>query len=256
MTPQPDTLVLQVCAGLANRLRALVSGICLAEDLKRRLHVIWPANEPSCMARFKDLFDSSSLPSWVKVDMGPLEGEAIMVLSPEDMDVYVKMGSTAAIKSYGWFHQADLPRFYAHFCKLRPIQPILTELDTLSPLKVRPQHLVGVHIRRGDHEKAKKHSTLDLFVDAMLKEPSTTHFLVATDSSAERKALIERFGANRLTFPANSLSRMSIRGMQDAVLDFVALSKTDKILGSYASSFSEMAAIYGATALIVVKNEV
>lgn len=252
-SPQPDTLVLQVCAGLANRLRALVSGICLAEDLKRPLHVIWPANEPSCMARFKDLFDDTSLPSWVKVDMGPLEGESVMVLSPEDMELYVKMDSKMPMKSYGWFYNRDLPRFYAHFRQLKPIQSLYAELSNIPVLKNRPAHLVGVHIRRGDHEKARTHSTLNIFIEHMREEPSTTHFIVATDSKVERKALVEAFGANRLTFPANSLSRMTLRGIQDAVLDFVALSKTDKILGSYASSFSEMAAIYGATPLLVMK---
>lgn len=255
MTPQPDTLVLQVCAGMANRLRALVSGICLAEDLKKKLHVIWPANEPSCMARFSDLFDPASLPAWVKVDLGPLEGDHVMVLSPEDMTNYINSSSTTPIKSYGWFHQTDLPRFYARFMALRPAYSVQHELAKLAPLKHRPEHLVGVHIRRGDHEKSKQVSTLDVFIQAMNNQPASTHFLVATDSSKERQELIKIFGQERLTFPANALSRMTLRGMQDALLDFLALSQTDKILGSYASSFSEMAAIYGRIPLIVVKND-
>jgi hypothetical protein len=45
---------------------------------------------------------------------------------------------------------------------------------------------------------------------------------------------------------------MTQKGMNDAVLDFMALSRCKKILGSYASSFSELAALYGDLPLEVV----
>jgi hypothetical protein len=40
--------------------------------------------------------------------------------------------------------------------------------------------------------------------------------------------------------------------MNDAVTDFIALSRCKKILGSYASSFSELAALYGDVPLEVI----
>lgn len=249
---QPDTLILQVCAGMANRLRALISGICLAEDLGKKLHVIWPANEPSCMVRFEMLFELSSLPSWVTVDMGPLEGQHIMVLSPEDLEAYLAKGDLVPIKSYGWFHQKDLQRFQKYLQALQPIQSISNKYKNLPYF----ENTIGVHIRRGDHEKSIKNSTIEIFVERMRKESETAHFLVATDSSRERKALIDAFGEERFTFPATTLSRMTMGGMQDALLDFIALSKTKKILGSYSSSFSEMAALYGNISLDIVKTTI
>ena len=114
--------------------------------------------------------------------------------------------------------------------------------------------LVGVHIRRGDHQKARTFSPLEAFIEAMRAEPPDTLFIVATDDKKEKEALLATFGAERLHFPAQVLTRASPKGMQDALLDFLALSRTQKILASYGSSFSELAAAYGAIPLHVVKK--
>jgi len=115
---------------------------------------------------------------------------------------------------------------------------------------------VGVHIRRGDHTKAKQFSPLSAFINAMDAEPADTVFVVATDSANERMTINEQY-KGRVWFPAETLSRMTQKGMEGAVLDFIALSRCKKILGSYNSSFSELAAMYGDVPLkVVVENDV
>uniref|UniRef100_A0A6C0BLE5 Glycosyltransferase n=1 Tax=viral metagenome TaxID=1070528 RepID=A0A6C0BLE5_9ZZZZ len=240
------SLTLEVLAGMANRIRSLISGICLAEDLDLNLHVIWSANDPACMIPFQELFDVSSLPRWVRVDMGPREGSSVEVLSPDDLEMYLATSSRPLqIRSYGHFYQKDPARWLKHLRALRPAEPF-PETKFLDA--------VGVHIRRGDHKKAKMFSPIDAFINTMKALPEDTYFVVATDSMPEKTRLIEEFGSARLWFPATSLSRMTRQGMKSALADFIALSKCKKILGSFDSSFSQIAALYGDVPLEVVKG--
>lgn len=239
------TLTIEVLAGMANRIRAMVSAICLAADLDMNLRVIWSANDPACMARFDMLFDKNALPPWVSVDMGPRLENAIDVLSPDDLERYIQSGSKETIRSYGHFYQKDPKKWFSYLCCIKPLQPLSFQI---------PDGAVGVHIRRGDHQKARQFSPIHLFIEEMKKEPETTIFVVATDDRNERKALLEHFDSSRLIFPANTLSRMTLKGMQDALQDFIALSKCQKVLASYNSSFSELAATYGCIPLHVVKT--
>jgi len=247
--PQPDTVVLQVCAGMGNRLRALVSGLCLAEDLGVRLQIIWPANEPTCLAPFDKLFESSSLPSWASVSLGPLLKEPKMVLGPEDMAAYIDEAAWGPIKSYGRFHTSDEARWLAYLRALRPEASVLSRV----PSSITPY--VGVHIRRGDHRKSREFSPTEAFREAMKQEPETTQFVLATDDVVEARYMTETFGKHRVTVLTSSFSRMTLRGMQDAVLDFFVLSRGLKILGSFQSSFSEIAAQYGDIPLQVITRK-
>ncbi len=245
-------LTIELLAGMANRLRALISAICLAEDLDRNLHVIWSANDPACMARFETLWERSSLPRWVTVDMGPLLEPGVMVLSPADMEEYVKRGDTRPIRSYGHFHQTDMPRWLTYLRKLQPSIHLMPQLNTPF-FSDSTATVVGVHIRRGDHMKARKESPLAAFLFAMRAQPETVKFFLATDDAVERREIEAEF-PGRVWSPATTLSRMTQKGMQDAVVDFVGLSRCSTILGSYDSSFSQLAALYGKKTLHVVTN--
>jgi hypothetical protein len=240
------SLRIEVVAGMANRIRSLISGICLAEDLDLNLHVIWSANDPACMIPFQELFSTASLPRWVHVDMGPLEGRSVELLSPEDLEKYVALPASERllqIRSYGHFYQKDPERWLKYLRALRPAEDLIQ-----CPFS----EAVGVHIRRGDHTKAKKFSPIDAFIVAMRSLPENTCFVVATDSLNEKTRLLEEFGPTRLWFPATSLSRMTRIGMKSALADFIGLSNCKKILGSYDSSFSQIAALYGGVPLEVV----
>ena len=238
------SLTIELLAGMGNRLRAMISAICWAEDRDLSLHVIWTANDPACMARFETLFERSSLPRWVTVDMGPMMGEGMMVLSPEDM---VTHATATRIRSYGHFYQKDPERWLRY---LRALRPVASNVPN-HPFLTQEQKPVGVHLRRGDHMKARLLSPTDAFIKAMDAEPADTVFIVATDSATDRMFLNEQY-KGRIWFPANSLSRMTQKGMNDAVMDFMGIARCKKILGSYNSSFSEMAALYGDVPLEVI----
>ena len=104
---------------------------------------------------------------------------------------------------------------------------------------------IGVHIRRSDHKAAIQYSSLKKFINAMdcrLKENSNTTFFLATDCIHTERELLNRFPDIILTYTKSSYCRNSKTGVQDALIDLYCLSKTNKILGSYYSSFSQVAA--------------
>ena len=122
--------------------------------------------------------------------------------------------------------------------------------ETTAPFD---RHTVGLHFRGTDNVKCKARTTLDKFIgliDAELeREPSATFFL-ATDEADVRHALSERYG-RRLMHRQAVLSRNSVEGILDAAVDLYSLARTRRLIGSYWSSFSEIAAELGGIELEV-----
>jgi hypothetical protein len=83
-----------------------------------------------------------------------------------------------------------------------------------------------------------------------MKKEGDTNFYLATDCVKTKAIVLDIFGANIIT---NNfcLYRDTEEGMQNAIYDFVSLSQCKKIIGSNASSFSELAARYGCAELIM-----
>ena len=106
-------------------------------------------------------------------------------------------------------------------------------------------HPVGVHIRRTDNLPAIGKSSTEAFISSMDQELEThpdTVFYLATDDREEEAALREAFGDLILSNKDRDLSRDSISGIQDAMIDLYSLASTQKIIGSYFSSFTDIAA--------------
>ena len=107
---------------------------------------------------------------------------------------------------------------------------------------------VGLHIRRSDNEMSIKYSPTELFLEAIEKEiesnPSVKFYL-ATDDSQEEKLITERFGDRICTYRKRSVDRNTEVAIVDAMIDLTNLASCKKIYGSYYSSFSDVAAIWG-----------
>lgn len=241
---------LQVVAGLANRLRALVSGICLAEDYGLPLIVHWSIDH-ACAAEFQSLFNPSALPDFVQVTSVALT-KAFPCLSPDDMEYVKKVWDKQkplTLKSYGHFHQADMPRWIEHLRAIVPTATLLREIENRLP-PFDQSRFLGVHIRRGDNEKSIAGSPYSAFLEYMDKEES--FFIVATDDEQIREDLKGRY-PGRVWFPARIRNRFTEEGIQEAVIDFFSLTRCSRILGSVASSFTEIAALYGGKVLQLAK---
>jgi len=117
-------------------------------------------------------------------------------------------------------------------------------------------HTIGVHIRRTDNVDSIQNSPLELFektMDRMIMEQNDTLFYLATDDESVRFKLKEKY-QNRLITASGLISRSSEQGILDAVSELYLLSRCSLILGSYYSSFSEMAARIGGVENKTIKN--
>ena len=179
----PGKIHLEVVAGLANRIRALVAGIRAAEVFGRGLVIYWPSIKPECAAAFYDLFSKDSLPWWVEIRTKELSDDSIrapMCLSNNDFNKIISLSSfdqDIHIKSYGCFFEGKDSDLWLSY--LRNLKPAPEVLDILFKWKqIVPVDALAVHIRRKDNAPAIKKSPLDLFVKTMNQESQNTRFIV------------------------------------------------------------------------------
>lgn len=114
---------------------------------------------------------------------------------------------------------------------------------------------IGIHIRRTDHEPAKRHSSTSKFVIEMkriLKDDNETFFYLATDDWNEENDIKSIFSDHIITQKSKVLNRFTEEGMQSSIIDCLCLSKTKYIIGSYTSFFSKFSAQYGGIELKIL----
>lgn len=134
--------------------------------------------------------------------------------------------------------------FAKHYPVVNLFKPLPELMDRINSVTGDfGMNTVGVHIRRGDNLLAiAKNSVDDFFkkMDALIAIDNSTKFYLATDSEEVRNSAILHFG-NRLLHNNSELSRKTVKGMKDAVVDLWNLAGSKELLGSYNSSFSDMA---------------
>jgi hypothetical protein len=138
-----------------------------------------------------------------------------------------------------------MPRWIQHLRRIQPTQEIFQEIEVRLP-PFDQSRFLGVHIRRGDNVKCIEASPLEAFLKRL--DANDSFFVVATDDVFVREQLKGRY-PGRVWFPAKTLERHTDEGMKEAVIDFFCLTRCPSILGSFYSSFSEIAALYGGSKL-------
>ena len=88
-------------------------------------------------------------------------------------------------------------------------------------------------------------------IDAELSQYPDTHFYLSTDDPETEEQLQSIYGDKILLFP-KEFSRNLPQGIKDAVVDLFCLARTRKIIGSYNSSFSNIAARIGQIDLQII----
>lgn len=276
-------IVIEPCAGLGNRFIALASAYHASKSLNKNLTVIWK-NETALSAKASALF---SLPYEVKVEqisemgykanlLGQLMGNVVkqkykikasnFFECDQIMGLYQKTGQKGInelIKARGQVYIKatnpfwDIEKIPDVFGFIKPKLDILEKKDAiLKPAKNKK--LVGVHIRRTDHQEAIKFSPDELFVVKMREELAAdpeTYFYLATDDGIVEEAFKTLFGDKIITFKDKTLDRGSEQGIKDAYVEMLCLASCTKIYGSFNSTFSKVASMMNNIPLIVVKQE-
>ena len=137
----------------------------------------------------------------------------------------------------------------------RPLPALALRIDertaSFSP------HTIGVHIRRTDNQQSIEESPTELFFEAIddeLAQHDDTRVYLATDDEPSKQLLRQRYGDHRIITATHQAVRDTTDGIQDALVEMYALSRTCHIYGSSGSSFSEIAARLKGTPLTILQR--
>lgn len=259
--------------GLCNRLRLLLSvvEICNRQPALR-FEIDW-SKHPECYAWFEELFEPLNLPAitfhhqrwWTalhrrrngwwpgllrlamgytfqRVEYLPKDEAALQEVLSRHRRLYIASG----------FSLCDYSA--ASIAHLRPVPTLQARINEIVS-RFAP-HTIGIHIRRTDNTMSQQHSRLQDFHAAVqheIAQDEQVRFFLCTDDAAVKAEFRERYGERILT-QTSPVTRKTLAGMQDAVVDLWCLAHTQKILGSYWSSFTDMAAELRQIPLEVVKG--
>ncbi len=268
--------------GLANRMRTVASAISLAQELNRQTLVIWDNNK-DLNCSFEELFkpiDNVKIIKKVKwhaqvrssYHKGKLKSIVINIVNrflgidhcivEQDflkMEWEDKLNLRARL--------TDKKNIYIRTCQefsngkklirlFIPTEKIQSTLNVL--LKSFNANTYGIHIRRTDNEKSIKYSPLRLFIDEIdcsVKNVPDVKFYLATDDPETEAILKNKFEDRIITVPQKNLERNNSDGIKAALTDLLLLANTKKILGSYWSSFSSVAALINNIPLKILKKD-
>ena len=107
-------------------------------------------------------------------------------------------------------------------------------------------YTISVQIRswRDSDPRHKRLFSLEKFVAHMTAAPRSVDFFVSSDSSEVISSLRSRFGNRVLVYPrrgSRKSSRLTREGVHDDLVELLLLAKNKTLIGSYISTFSEVA---------------
>jgi hypothetical protein len=268
-------------AGLGNRLRTIDSAVAFCDKSGQRLEIIWPQSD-EMVASFDDLFervaDFQVIPKPVSgtildrmMGCGKLNGfvPSFIRLMPYDS---VKLDEEISDAKKFKDLEEDLQQCSSFLRTCHPITEAKRNYDWLKPVELiarqalfydsvfNSEHrVVGVHIRRTDHVSAIQQSPDELFFKYMrleIERMPTVKFFLFTDDEKTCERFCDYFGDSMIIRP-KLFGRDSVAAIQDALVDWLLLSKCSTIFHSYWSSFSYTASLrYGHKLVeISVKND-
>ena len=258
-------------------MRAINSAVALSRELNKKIKIVW-VKDSGLNAKFSDIFQfpddknieicqplfsiynlrftmrypfyMNTIRYLLRINydkvliLNQLELEK---LNPESLHKYHKIFMTSYSSGF-YDSEFDSSLF-------RPVEKLMNEIVDISQKFIQPTY--GIHIRRGDNKESCLNSPIELFekkINEILKVENDAQFYLATDSIEERTRLIKKYG-NRIISKFINTNRNRLEGIESAVIDLFLLSRTKMIIGSYWSSFSEVAAMIGNVPLIQIKKD-
>ncbi len=261
--------------GLCNRLKCLVSCSRIAKKYNRELLLYWPENL-ACGAKFNDLFEDK-IKSISTKDLERLEKEKNyffysdknnlilpnkekevitdtwrFCLFEEEISKNFSMEVPPKIGESIDFEYARIPKkmrkkITSTLLKLKIKDSILDRVLDFSK-KNKIYNCIGLHIRRGDITNSRdgwgKISDEEKFIARIreiLCKNNNQKFFLATDSYQTEKRLLALFKENLIVYPKEVVERNKKNSIIESLIELLLLSKTKKIIGTYQSTYTELA---------------
>lgn len=270
-------IIINPIGGLANRMRAIAAGVSLSLETGSKCKIVWPVNT-DLYCPFDLLF--KKLPYNIEVRNIKGREDLLFYDIPRKRNMYIsgllqygkyckkivdshddiKSEVTKCMKSDKPFLIRSGLEFYDYSPRLyrnlfHPQEYIVDKVNEIIDTAYSGK-IIGIHIRRTDNAKSISESPLELFIETVnreLKNDPNVKFYLATDDEWTKEHLTTLYG-DRIIYSTSNADRTSVEGIKDAMIEMLCLSKCEKIYGSYWSSFSEAAALYGNTQLIQLRK--
>lgn len=270
---EKDTIIDVVpIGGLCNRINTIICSIATHNRLGCNFNVDW-RNCSELKADFEDLFEPIDIPGinilplhspllwpggngWGGVIMSELRMMAGYDLclkgtehSNEDFRQLIGLAKKVYITASNRFTpytDVEISSF------LHPVKRIRERIMAISH---DFDNVIGIHIRRTDNVASIATSTDEKFfvrMDEELRKDPQVRFFLATDSTTVKDEYRRRYGDAIVTNDFD-LSRNTLQGMKNAVVDLWCLARCARILGSASSTYSTCAAnIYNKKIEIII----
>lgn len=256
---------------MGNRLRSLASAAVISEQTGRHLRVIWKPDH-HCSASFYELFDKNqTFDVYDSIDKKELSNKNIQIynyMEPEvgakkyatiqhdtEKHIYVK---SAYILSSKLVQESKISDFLR---TLVPSEPVRKILDTFPDMS----NCIGVHVRNrspkneiqlkkneyptdgwNDLIKYRMASTADVFIgemeDIIAKDPDAC-FFVSSDNQDSKTSIQRAFETSHVWVLEGSCDDRTVNCLHEALAELYILGSTKRILGSFWSSYSEVAGL-------------
>lgn len=252
--------------GLGNRMRAIASGVAIAQHYDIPIEVYWNIRD-GLHAEFTELFKPVVLDnvairtnrSWlcniefrkeylVRYPLLWLNNKKVIfnhdIYREGDKNIFQIIGDKVTgdimlVSGCAMCRDYDMKSLFI------PSDEIQHAIDkTVSKFS---DDTIGVHIRRTDNKESIECSPLDAFyrmMDNEIEKNSNVRFYLATDDNSTKSDMQNKY-SDRLITQFDKTERNSLAGMKFAVNDLYCLSKTKKIIGSVYSSYSSIASELG-----------
>jgi len=251
-------------AGLANRIKCLVSVMRIAEKTSRKLILYWP-KDAALNCQFSDLF-CNKIPEIneeeLKVIRNQNSNENYSMIAtwrllplPEDKisknfarEIPSDMGNNIDLE-YNRIPLSARKSLLVYINRLTPIKYIVKEVENFS--RKFDHNTVSVNIRTWTWRTADNPARTMLFdvenVYKVLNKIDGHNFFVTCDNLEILQKLINKYGKRILYYPnrTRTISQNRVAEIQDALIELLLLAKNKSLKVSYLSTFSEMAWWFG-----------
>lgn len=270
-------IIIVAQGGLANRMRAIASGLYYAIKTNRDLLVVWYKNK-ELNASFSDLFKIENVP--FKIIEPNFLAYNLYHEQPRKKNFFISriirklLGITAIIDIHNLPEELIIERLNKatkrviinsglQFADYAPeiLQQIFRFNENVIERKNKilrgrtPE--IAIQIRRTDNIESIKHSPLHSFekaINSLIKKNCNVSCFLATDDTQTKAYLSSKFPQNIIINPRET-RRDTKEGMIDAAAEMLIMSECKIIYGSFWSSFSEIAALYGSKELVVITDK-
>lgn len=258
-------LTVETAAGMCNRLRALLSGMVIAEHTNRSFDARWTPR-PSCACEWHDLFTNVWNVQTARLTDRETTHDLSFCRWKKIPDLLSARESYLGVRHHSWllfperfpYHAPHLENCAALFAQLEPVPEISARIENFRKAYFRAP-VIGVHLRRGDMIWLSPDTTNNTAVamnavHTFLKDAPDALVFLCTDDGAPnpisnastpyegiREKFVKQFGARVIWTQPRTLDRRAPQAIQDALADLYLLRQADYFVGTARSSFSELA---------------